>query len=49
MSSKNLLILIVKMINILGDRFAMVEVKKLAKIAGVMHEVDYGYSIWSTW
>ena len=27
----------------------MVELIKLAKMVGVMHEADYTYSIWSTW
>ena len=27
----------------------MLELIKLAKMAGVMHEEDHAYSIWSTW
>ena len=27
----------------------MVKLIKLAKMAGVMHEADHAYSIWSTW
>ena len=27
----------------------MAELKKLAKMADVMHEADHTYSIWSTW
>ena len=27
----------------------MAELIKLAKMAGVMHEADHAYSIWSTW
>ena len=27
----------------------MAELIKLAKMAGVMHEIDHAYSIWNTW
>ena len=27
----------------------MAKLIKLAKMAGVMHEADHAYSIWSTW
>ena len=27
----------------------MAELMKLAKMAGVMHEADHAYSMWSTW
>ena len=30
-------------------RFVKAELIKLAKMAGVMHEADHAYPIWSTW
>ena len=44
--SKCLLILSVNEMIFIFDGFELI---KLAKMAGVMHEADHGYSIWSTW
>ena len=47
MSAK--LILSVKMIFIFMDLMMAELINELAKMAGVMHEADHDYSIWSTW
>ena len=46
MSLKYLPIVLVKMI---FSGFVRAELIKLAGMAGVMHEADHAYSIWSTW
>ena len=48
MSAKCLLILSVEMIFYLMD-LPMAKLIYLAKMAGVMHEADHAYSVWSTW